>query len=168
MTAAERLSSLAEGSDPSLVLKLKSGFAVMSPTQFLQGYCLLLAFPEVQTLNDLPVEMRMTFLMDMAAIGDAVQRATNCARVNYGIYGNLDRFLHAHIVPRYDHEEFPHCVLPPHSYPQEIREDPENQFETMTHGKLLAAIRLHLMDLGERHHSFTHHNPAHDHRHHSI
>ena len=43
MTPSERLSALAEGRDPLLVMRLKSGFAVMSHTQFLRGYCLPLA-----------------------------------------------------------------------------------------------------------------------------
>ena len=158
MTPAERLAALAEGKDATLVMKLKSGFAVMSQTQFLRGYCLLLASPEVPSLNDLSNHARMTFLMDMSAVGDAIQRATNCARVNYGIYGNLDRFLHAHIVPRYDDEPFPFCVQPPLNYPSEIRDAEENQFVFQEHGKLLTAIRMHLLELGDSHHAFVYHS----------
>src|SRR5580698_10255170 len=92
MVAAERLTALAEGKDPMLIMRMKSGFADMSNHQFLRGYCLLLHYPEVLSLNDLTNEARASFLHDMALLGDAVQRTTECTRVNYSIYGNKDPF----------------------------------------------------------------------------
>ena len=155
MTPSERLTLLAEGNDPLLVMRLKSGFAVMSHTQFLKGYCLLLAFPEVPTLHDLPPEARIQFLYDMSLLGEAVQRATDCSRVNYSIYGNQDRFLHAHVVPRYDHELAPFDVVPPLGYPPEIRDAEEHQFDPRVHRFLQGKIQQHLQDLLEHSHSPT-------------
>ncbi|MGD0749887.1 MAG: hypothetical protein ABSA23_00600 [Anaerolineales bacterium] len=37
----------------------------------------------------------------MALVGDALLEVTGAYRINYGILGNSDPFLHAHIVPRY-------------------------------------------------------------------
>jgi diadenosine tetraphosphate (Ap4A) HIT family hydrolase len=52
-------------------------------------------------LNDLGVKMRSAYLTDMALVGDALLEVTNAVRINYGIMGNSDPALHAHIVPRY-------------------------------------------------------------------
>lgn len=150
MTPSERLAQLADGRDPLLIMRLKSGFAVMSHTQFLKGYCLLLAYPQVEALKDLPMELRMAFLYDMALVGDAVQRATNCDRVNYGIYGNQDLFLHAHIVPRFNTEMAPFNIAPPLSYPEEIRDAEEHQFDDKVHRHLQATIHQHLQDVIDR------------------
>jgi len=152
MTAAERLTCLVEGNDPLLITRVKSGFVVISHTQFLPGYCMLLAYPQVATLNDLLPEARVQFLHDMTSLGDAVLRATDCARINYGIYGNLDRFLHAHIVPRYDHEGLPYCIMPPMNYPEEIREADEHRFNMQSHGRLMESLRHHLKEVHEHHH----------------
>src|SRR5579862_7979366 len=102
MSPAERLAELADGRNPALIARLSSGFAVMVSHQYFQGYCLLLAYPQVEKLNDLAGEARVQFLGDMATLGDAVLAATACRRINYSIYGNLDPFLHAHVWPRYD------------------------------------------------------------------
>ena len=147
MVAAERLTALAEGKDPMLVMRMKSGFAVMSNHQFLRGYCLLLHYPEVTSLNDLSLEARASFLQDMTLLGDAVQRTTECKRVNYSIYGNSDPFLHAHVVPRYDDEPEDYRQMPPFAYPQEVREHWLTHFKPEEHSVLLDNIRLQLMDL---------------------
>ena len=36
----------------------------------------------------------------MTLIGDALLEVTGANRINYGIMGNPDPFLHTHIVPR--------------------------------------------------------------------
>lgn len=162
MTPSERLSALAEGRDPLLVMRLKSGFAVMSHTQFLRGYCLLLAYPEVPSLQDLSPEGKLQFMYDVCQLGEAVQRATGCDRVNYGIYGNLDRFLHAHVVPRYNSEMSPFNEMPPMNYPEEIRGADEHVFDPANHRHLQVTIRERLQDLTERGHipGFIH-SPGH-------
>ncbi|MHB8637514.1 MAG: HIT family protein [Fimbriimonadaceae bacterium] len=147
MVAAERLTALAEGKDPMLIMRMRSGFAVMSNHQFLRGYCLLLHYPEVLSLNDLGQESRAAFLHDMALVGDAVQRTTDCRRVNYSIYGNQDPYLHAHVFPRYDDEPEEYRFLPPFSYPQEIREHWLTHYKAEDHAELQDNIRLRLTEL---------------------
>ncbi|MBC8063614.1 MAG: hypothetical protein H7Y17_02195, partial [Chlorobia bacterium] len=105
MTPYQRLAQLERGENPALIAKLPSGFAVMGDFQFLPGYCLLLAHPRVDKLNDLQGPQRTQFLDDMARLGDAILGATDAIRINYSIYGNLDPFLHAHLFPRYAWEE---------------------------------------------------------------
>lgn len=147
MVAAERLTVLAEGKDPMLIMRMKSGFAVISNHQFLRGYSMLLHYPEVVSLNDLSLEARASFLHDMSLLGDAVQRTTECRRINYSIYGNRDPFLHAHVIPRYDDEPEEYRQLPPFTYPQETREHWLTHFKPEEHGELQDNIRLRLTEL---------------------
>ncbi len=142
MTPAERLSELERGENPALIARLPSGFAVMGDSQFLPGYCLLLAYPMVDQLNSLSGEARSAFLEDMARLGDAIQKATGCKRINYSIYGNLDPFLHAHAFPRYDWEDAAYATKPPMQIPAELRE--ERPFDPLAHGELMAKIRANL------------------------
>lgn len=141
MTGTERLAILARNESPKLLLRMKSGFAVIGDTQFLPGYCLLLAYPEVGQLNDLHGAARDQFLRDMAALGDAVKESTGADRINYSIYGNLDTFLHAHVWPRYTWEDDDLRVMPPFNYPEVIRSDPAHSFDMGKHGGLMRKIR---------------------------
>jgi len=123
---------------------MRSGFAVMFDSQFLPGYCLLLASPMVSQLNDLAGGARTQFLHDMALLGDAIRGATGCKRVNYSIYGNLDPFLHAHVIPRYDWEAAAFATKPPMQIPSELREAPEHAFDAKRHMELIERIRAGL------------------------
>ena len=102
MTPSERLQELADGKNPRLVLRMKSGFAVMGDNQFLPGYCLLLAYPQVEQLIELPEKQRHAFLEDMSLLGEAIDKVTESKRINFAMYGNVDPFLHAHVWPRYE------------------------------------------------------------------
>jgi diadenosine tetraphosphate (Ap4A) HIT family hydrolase len=144
MTGTERLSILARAENPKMLLRMKSGFAVIGDTQFLPGYSLLLAYPEAGQLNDLQGPARDQFLRDMAMLGDAVKAATGADRINYSIYGNLDPFLHAHVWPRYRSEPDAYRTVPPFNYPTALREDPANLFDMGKHGGLMRKIREEL------------------------
>jgi diadenosine tetraphosphate (Ap4A) HIT family hydrolase len=147
MKSSERLQDLYDGKNPRLVLRMRSGFAVMAENQFLRGYCLLLAYPEVEHLTDLSEKGRVTYLEDMALLGEAVMRVTECKRVNYAMYGNIDPFLHAHIWPRYDWEVPEHATIPPLSYPLEIRTHEDTAWSEETHATLQDQIRINLSAL---------------------
>jgi diadenosine tetraphosphate (Ap4A) HIT family hydrolase len=99
-----RVASLRAGTDPTMVARLSSGWAVLGDPQVLPGYCLLLPDPVVPTLNDLDGAARRGFLEDMAALGDAVLEVTGALRINYAMFGNVEPALHAHVFPRYAHE----------------------------------------------------------------
>jgi diadenosine tetraphosphate (Ap4A) HIT family hydrolase len=88
--------------------------------QYLRGYAILLADPVVSSLNDLDREQRAVFLLDMAAIGDALMQVTGAYRINYAVMGNSDPNLHAHIVPRFSDEPEVYLHDQPWSYPREI------------------------------------------------
>jgi diadenosine tetraphosphate (Ap4A) HIT family hydrolase len=89
------------GTNPWVIAKLPSGWAVMGDVQFLPGYCLLLADPVVPSLNDLAGTARNQFMQDMARMGDALLSVTKALRINYEVLGNSEPELHAHIFPRY-------------------------------------------------------------------
>lgn len=99
-----RVAALRAGVDPTLIMPMRSGWAVFGNQQFLRGYCLLLPDPVVPHLNDMGAAHRLQFLQDMASLGDAVLTATGALRVNYAMFGNVEPALHAHVVPRYRDE----------------------------------------------------------------
>lgn len=122
----------------------------MSDSQFLPGYCLLLAYPQIGKLNDLTGEARAQFLDDMARLGDAVLATTGCLRINYSIYGNLDPFLHAHVIPRYAWEDDSYATKPPMQIPAELRDDPACAFSVEKHRDLMERIKAGLKGTGNR------------------
>ena len=143
----DRVGSAEAGTNPMVIAKLESCYAVMGDTQFLPGYCVLLAAPQVAQLSDLDLPRRTAFLRDMSLLGEAIEGA--CAdrglrRVNYEILGNTDAFLHAHIFPRYDWEEAERVRMPVFLYPEENWTAVEHQYDDSRHGALRAAIKENL------------------------
>lgn len=106
----DRVGSALAGSNPTVLRRLRAGFAVIGDVQHLPGYCVLITdAPGTDQLTDLPADRQLVFLEDMAVLGRAV--AAVCARrdpafrrINLEIQGNTDAFLHAHVTPRYDWE----------------------------------------------------------------
>lgn len=101
---SERVALARDGKNDKVICRMASGWAVMGDVQFLQGYCLLLPDPVVPSLNDLDIQARTTYLLDMARLGDAVLQVTGALRMNYEILGNSEPELHCHLFPRYASE----------------------------------------------------------------
>jgi len=99
-----RVASARDGTNPMVIARMRSGWAVMGDRQVLAGYSLLLPDPVVPDLNALSGAVRATFLEDMARLGDALLHVTGARRINYEILGNSEPALHAHLFPRYDDE----------------------------------------------------------------
>ena len=97
----ERVVAAQAGTNPTVICRMPSGWAVLCDVQFLRGYSLLLPDPVTPDLNALDRERRAQYLLDMATIGDALLEVTGAFRINYEILGNLEPALHAHIIPRY-------------------------------------------------------------------
>lgn len=87
--------------DPAYICHLPSGVVSLCGMQFLSGYCILAAEPQVASINALDEPERAQFMVDMVAVGDAIMAVTGAYRINYAIMGNSDPCLHAHIIPRY-------------------------------------------------------------------
>jgi diadenosine tetraphosphate (Ap4A) HIT family hydrolase len=116
----ERILNARAGTNPALICRVPSGWAVMCDAQFLRGYTILLADPVVSSINDLELRKRAEYLRDMTLIGDALLEVTSAFRINYGILGNTDAYLHTHIIPRYATEDEKYLKGLPWSYPKEL------------------------------------------------
>jgi diadenosine tetraphosphate (Ap4A) HIT family hydrolase len=104
----QRVEAARAGSNPTVICRVPSGWAVLGDVQFLRGYSLLLADPVVPDLNALGAQERLQYLGDMAILGDALLEVTGAYRINYEILGNTEPALHTHVTPRYlsEPEEF--------------------------------------------------------------
>lgn len=99
-----RVEAARQGSNPTVICRVTSGWVVLGDVQFLPGYSLLLPDPVVPDLNALTMEKRIIFLQDMTVLGDALLEVTGAVRINYEILGNSEAALHAHVFPRYASE----------------------------------------------------------------
>lgn len=137
----DRIGSAHAGQNPMVLANMKSGFAVMGDTQFLPGYCVLLPYVEVSSLNDLDMNQRSDNLLDMSIIGDVITEVCHPRRINYSIYGNTDTFLHAHIFPRYQWEGEEHRTKPVWNYPQSRWTDDDDLYSEEKHRELRKKLR---------------------------
>jgi diadenosine tetraphosphate (Ap4A) HIT family hydrolase len=107
---SDRVGTALAGTNPTVLRRMRAGFAVIGDVQHLPGYSVLITdTPGADQLTDLDPEHQLLFLEDMAVLGRAV--AAVCAwrdpafrRINLEIQGNTDTFLHAHVTPRYQWE----------------------------------------------------------------
>jgi diadenosine tetraphosphate (Ap4A) HIT family hydrolase len=97
----QRVETARQGTNPTVICQVPSGWVVLGDVQFLRGYSLLLPDPVVPDLNALTMEQRLCFLQDMTILGDALLTVTGAMRINYEILGNREAALHAHVFPRY-------------------------------------------------------------------
>jgi len=143
----DRIASALNGTNPTVLAWMKSGFAIIGDLQFLPGYCLLMAYPKVCCLNDLNMQQRADFLLDLSLLGDAVLSVCKPWKVNYEILINAADFLHAHVFPRYEWEPEERRKMPIWLYPNEYRYSPEFQFSEEKHGELKNKIADKLKEL---------------------
>jgi diadenosine tetraphosphate (Ap4A) HIT family hydrolase len=150
---ANRIACALRGENPTVLRRLDAGFAVIGDVQFLPGYSVLLADdPRVERLSDLPRHKRMSFLGGMDRLAEAVERVSRRAdpafrRVNLEILGNTDRFLHAHVWPRFEWEPPALVGRPVWLYPRDRWSD-EAFALGPRHDGLRAAIGAELDRLG--------------------
>jgi diadenosine tetraphosphate (Ap4A) HIT family hydrolase len=98
---AERVELARRGQNQFVICRMKSGWLVIGDVQPLPGYCLLLADPLVESINELEREQRIQYSLDTIRAGDAVLALTDAYRINYETLGNSEPALHTHIIPRY-------------------------------------------------------------------
>lgn len=134
------------GTEPALIARMSSGWAVMGRRQVLRGYCLLLPDPVVPHLNALAPPARDRFMADLGRLGDAVLAATGALRVNYAIFGNLEPALHAHVHPRYADE--PEALRSANPWGYDWSQAPE--FEVALHAQLRDSIAKELQGLNDQ------------------
>jgi diadenosine tetraphosphate (Ap4A) HIT family hydrolase len=135
-----RVEACRAGTDPTVIARLASGWAVMGDPQVLTGYCLLLPDPVVPHLNAMPPEAQVAFLADLARLGQAVLEATGALRINYAMFGNLEPALHAHVHPRHANE--PEALRTAHPWAYDW--SAARRFDPGRDGPLLRALRARL------------------------
>jgi diadenosine tetraphosphate (Ap4A) HIT family hydrolase len=135
-----RVAACRAGTDPTLITRMPSGWAVMGDPQVLRGYCLLLPDPVVPHLNEMAPEAQSAFLADMARLGQAVLVLTGAVRINYAIFGNVEPALHAHVLPRFVDEPEAMRTANPWGYDWAAA----RRFDAGGDGALLAALRERL------------------------
>lgn len=149
---ADRLGAARRGENPLVLARMRSGWAVMGDTQFLPGYCVLLAdsgLADVAQLTELSRPARAEFLVDLGLLGEAVTAACNgldpsFRRLNYEILGNTDTlYLHAHLFPRYGWEPEELLGGPVWHYPPDRWTSPRDAYSD-EHEPLRAAITENL------------------------
>ncbi|WP_433716966.1 diadenosine tetraphosphate hydrolase (plasmid) [Nocardia sp. CA-084685] len=139
-----------QGTNPTVLCRMRSGWAVIGGTQHLPGYCVLMHDGTADQLTDLPRPDRMTFMHDMVLLGEAVERACRAAdpafwRINYEVLGNLWPHLHGHIHARYQWEPDHLRIGPVHLYGRD-RQAPEHQLGPR-HDNLRDAIATALREI---------------------
>jgi diadenosine tetraphosphate (Ap4A) HIT family hydrolase len=139
-----RVDDARAGRDSSVLGRCASGWAVFGHQQFVEGYLLLLPDPVVSDLNALTPERRGQFLLDMSRLGDALMRTLSPVRINYAIFGNLEPALHAHVIPRYQHE--PESLRTQHPWTYDWSKAPV--FDAAVAAPLMRALRAELGQLG--------------------
>ncbi|MBI5958876.1 MAG: hypothetical protein HY866_09090 [Chloroflexi bacterium] len=145
----DRIGFALRGENPTLLTRMKSGFVFLMDAQFLPGWCILTAYPQVSELNNLPFDQRNEFLTDMQLLGEAVAAVTHPVRINYSILGNTDHYLHAHVYPRYHWEDPDRLSKPAWFYPAEYWRDPQYQINE-NHLELAENLTARLEDLSRR------------------
>jgi diadenosine tetraphosphate (Ap4A) HIT family hydrolase len=135
-----RVAACRAGTDPTAIVRLASGWAVLGDPQVLRGYCLLLPDPVVPHLNAMAPAAQQAFLADMAQIGQAAQEITGAVRINYAIFGNVEPALHAHVFPRYADEPAELVKANPWGYDWSSAP----RFDAARDGGLLAQLRASL------------------------
>jgi diadenosine tetraphosphate (Ap4A) HIT family hydrolase len=141
----KRVELAQKGKNDFVICRMASGWAVMGDEQFFEGYCLLLPDPVVEHLTDLNKAKRGEFLVDMAAIGEALLQETKAYRINYAIIGAVDCVLHAHIYPRYHtkHPEYKNKTI--WEYPDEMVKSVK--YDKKIHGNLQERLKARLESL---------------------
>jgi diadenosine tetraphosphate (Ap4A) HIT family hydrolase len=130
----DRVGAARRGENPMVMVKMRSGWAVIGDTQFLPGYCVLLSDAlAADHLTDLSRAERIEFLTDLGLLGEAITDACNgldpsFRRLNYEILGNTDRFLHAHVFPRYGWEDDELLEGPVWHYPPDRWTSPRDAY----------------------------------------
>ncbi len=140
----DRIALIGRGENPTFIAELPAGYAVIGDDQFLPGYSLLLAKRHVVELHEMPGPEREQYLRDMVALGTAVARATNAAKMNYALLGNMVAHLHCHLHARYAWEPEEYRRRPQNTYPRELHDPEQHRFDPAKHGELLRSIRAEL------------------------
>lgn len=136
----DRLSQVNAGVNPSFVLSMEMGVAVIGDFQFFPGYALLLCKSHVTELHQLSWNDRTTYLQEVSILAEAVHRAFSPRKINIEMLGNTEPHLHCHVFPRYEND--PNPLHPVWSIDRAVRCDESAR----PSAEKLAGMRVRLKD----------------------
>lgn len=87
------------------VYEFETSYIELSKSQFFEGYCILFSKIKYEHLTNMPIDEREKYLMEMSILGEVMLEVLGAERINYNILGNSYPYLHAHLFPRYSHED---------------------------------------------------------------
>ena len=83
------------------ICELSVSSLILFKEQSHTGRCIVAYKDHVGELTDLTDEERNAFFADVAKASNAIHKAFQPDKVNYGAYGDTGRHLHFHLVPKY-------------------------------------------------------------------
>jgi diadenosine tetraphosphate (Ap4A) HIT family hydrolase len=83
------------------VMELKVSSLYVFREQSHLGRCIVAYKDHVSEIVDISPEERALFLEDVANVSNAIHKAFNPDKVNYGFYGDTGKHLHCHLCPKY-------------------------------------------------------------------
>jgi diadenosine tetraphosphate (Ap4A) HIT family hydrolase len=134
-----RIEACRAGTHPGLIAETETGFAVLGDSQYFRGYSLLLCKYPATELDELPSDVRLKYLGEMALLAEAVREVVQPHKLNYECLGNMVHHLHWHIFPRRPdepHPEKPVWVIMP--APEDVT---QHAFDAQRDGQLLSQMR---------------------------
>ncbi len=131
-----RIQDIKQGAHSGFIAQLPTGFFVLGDSQQWHGYALLLCKTPVPDLEELPWQMRLDFLRDVALCSEAVANVVRPHKMNVESLGNAVPHLHFHLFPRYLTEVEPTKPVWVQTSPTE-----ETALDAQSAGELLALLR---------------------------
>lgn len=86
------------------VMELKVSSLYIFREQSHLGRCIVAYKDHVSEIVDLTKEERESFIEDINNVSQAIHKAFNPNKVNYGFYGDTGKHLHCHLCPKYEGE----------------------------------------------------------------
>jgi len=77
---------------------------VLFKEQSHRGRCVVAYKDHISELINISEEERTAFMNDVVRVSNAIHKAFNPDKVNYGAYGDTGCHLHMHLVPKYKDE----------------------------------------------------------------
>ena len=104
---APRTPASEQGRDQWAIARLQTGVVRLNPTQYHPGATFFVAMHCVAELHDLPEDVRIVHLGEMALVAQAVFRCVTPRRMNYEALGNSVPHLHWWLTPRHADDRRP-------------------------------------------------------------
>jgi len=86
--------------DPALVAELGHSWLLLGDNQAFPGYCVLWSKAHAKELHHLAPADYRGFMDDLRRASAAVERASDCWKLNVVSLGNVVQHAHAHLMPR--------------------------------------------------------------------